>query len=118
MCVLLFGRNDSICTDNKRILVSEPLFCQATTWISQLRDATEHNLGDVGRNAEDVESLQQEHEKLEATARVRIISVLFLDDVEVILPQRTFVRQSIGTIAVNGSQRNATQRDATQRNTA
>ena len=40
-------------------------------WISQLRDATEHNLGDVGRNAEDVEALQQEHEKLETTARVR-----------------------------------------------
>lgn len=47
-------------------------------WISQLRDATEHNLGDVGRNAEDVEALQQEHEKLEATARVRRISVLIL----------------------------------------
>ena len=60
----------------------EPLFFQATTWISQLRDATEHNLGDVGRNAEDVEALQHEHEKLEATARVRIISVLFLDVVE------------------------------------
>ena len=43
-----------------------------------MRDATEHNLGDVGRNAEDVEALQQEHEKLEATARVRIMSVLFL----------------------------------------
>ena len=40
-------------------------------WISQLSDATEHNLGDVGRNSEDVEALQQEHEKLEATARVR-----------------------------------------------
>ena len=60
----------------------EPLFFKATTWISQLRDATEHNLGDVGRNAEDVEALQQEHEKLEATARVRITSVLFLDVVE------------------------------------
>lgn len=47
------------------------LICQATVWISQLRDATEHNLGDVGRNAEDVEALQQEHEKLETTARVR-----------------------------------------------
>ena len=44
---------------------------QATAWISQLRDATEHNLGDVGRNSEDVEALQQEHEKLEGTARVR-----------------------------------------------
>ncbi|CAH3173175.1 unnamed protein product, partial [Porites lobata] len=41
----------------------------ATAWISQLRDATEHNLGDVGRNSEDVEGLQQEHEKLEATSR-------------------------------------------------
>ena len=69
-------------SDNKRILVFEPLLFQATTWITQLRDATEHNLGDVGRNAEDVESLQQEHEKLEATARVTIISMLFLDVVE------------------------------------
>ena len=42
-------------------------------WISQLSDATEHNLGDVGRNSEDVEALQQEHEKLEATARVRTL---------------------------------------------
>lgn len=40
-------------------------------WISQLRDATEHNLGDVGRNSEDIEALQQEHEKLETTAKVR-----------------------------------------------
>ena len=46
-------------------------FTQATAWISQLRDATEHNLGDIGRNSEDVEALQQEHEKLETTARVR-----------------------------------------------
>ena len=40
-------------------------------WISQLRDATKHNLGDVGRNSEDIEALQQEHEKLETTAKVR-----------------------------------------------
>ena len=81
MCVLIESE-EIICTENKRVRVIEPLFFQATTWISQLCDATEHNLGDVGRNAEDVEALQQEHEKLEATARVRIISVLYLDVVE------------------------------------
>ena len=82
----------------------EPIFFQATTWISQLRDATEHNLGDVGRNAEDVEALQQEHEKLEATARVRIILcfVLILGNVSLYMyfcHARNFVvRQSNRTM--------------------
>ena len=103
--------NDYLCLNH--------FFFQATTWISQLRDATEHNLGDVGRNAEDVEALQQEHEKLEATARVRIISVLFLD-VGQHFASNYFnhamyfvVRLPNGAIALNGSQRNATQRNLT-----
>ena len=90
----------------------EPFFFQATTWISQLRDATEHNLGDVGRNAEDVEALQQEHEKLEATARVRIISVLFLD-VGQSLACMYFCHAGYFVVTErNGMQRNATQSNA------
>ncbi|XP_044173190.1 SEC14 domain and spectrin repeat-containing protein 1-B-like isoform X2 [Acropora millepora] len=69
-------RTDELC-DVRRIKLQQLLQLrqserdaeQATEWISQLRDATEHNLGDVGRNADEADALQKEHEKLEATAR-------------------------------------------------
>lgn len=103
-----------ICTENKRLLVFEPIYCQATTWISQLRDATEHNLGDVGRNAEDVEALQQEHEKLEATARVRItFLILWNISYTCISATKNLCKTSN---RYHSYERNATELNATERN--
>lgn len=58
---------------------------QATAWLRQLNESTVESLADVGRTADETENLQQEHEKMEVTSKVRILikAVVILVDISI-----------------------------------
>ena len=72
------------------------IFCtQAISWIRQLYEATVESLTEVGRTAEETENLQQEHEKMEVTSKVRVMitnivfaEIFSMDNVSVMFARR------------------------------